>query len=610
MKYNKILEEILPLVQKPARYIGNEWNSITKESADVTIALAYPDVYEVGISNLGLQILYSIVNDSADFAAERVFAPWPDMEAEMRRRKMPLLTLETKRPVAECDIFGFTLQYEMTFTNILNMLNLADLPLLSRDRNELHPLVIGGGPCAYNPEPLADYFDAFAIGEAEELVLEILSACQSWKEDGSKKKETLLKELASIEGVYVPKFYANVGGYTPNALNGVPPKITKRVMTNFDRVYIPLRPVVSFIEAIHDRCMVEIMRGCTRGCRFCQAGMAYRPFRERSISTIKAAAQRILSQTGYDEISLVSLSSTDHSQVLLLINELVKATKDDKIAVSLPSLRTDRFSIEIAGAVSKVRKTGLTFAPEAGSERLRRVINKGADEEDLLETAKAVWKSGWRRLKLYFMIGLPTEEDNDIQAIIDLAHKVLDTAKEALPRSEFLKVRITVSVSTFVPKAHTPFQWYPMIGLDEIQSKQDLLKNNLRHRQINLKWHNARISTVEGALARGGREMNGVIYSAWKRGCKFDGWDEHFSWSKWKESFRDNGLEIEKKAQTGFKIGEALPWEHISCEVDNDWLIDEYKRSLKGQATPDCRDDSCSLCGVCQDMGIDLERAR
>lgn len=603
------LESILRAVQKPARYIGGEWNSVLKANAETYIALAYPDTYEIGMSNLALQILYEIVNSDTRFAAERVFAPWPDMEAKLRELALPLFTLESNKPVKDFDIFGITLPHEMAYTNILNMLDLSGIPIFARDRNSSYPLVIGGGPGAFNPEPIAAFFDIIAIGDGEALILELLETYNLWKRAG-KDRTNLLEALAKLDGIYVPSFYhRDKRGDVDAALNDNKYPIKKRVLTQFNSVPPPKKPVVPFTEVIHDRCMVEIMRGCTRGCRFCQAGIVYRPFRERAPKEIIEVVKKILNNTGYNEVSLASLSSTDYSQIISLVEGLICDFTDDKVALSLPSMRTDRFSVEIASAIRKVKKTGLTFAPEAGSERMRKVINKGVSETDLLDAALTAFKQGWQHLKLYFMIGLPTETMDDVMAIAELAYKVLDMARENLSKSDYRRINITVSVSSFVPKPHTPFQWETMNGLSEIKAKQDILKNKLKHRQIKLKWHQAEVSLVESALARGGRPLADVIYSAWNKGAKFDSWDEYFSWDKWQAAFRDNGLNLEKYATRELSLTAKLPWDHIDCLIDTDWLRCELKKSREEDETLNCRNNSCSQCGVCRLKGVGLEKA-
>ncbi len=610
MKNINNLNNILMDVQKPGRYIGGEWNSVIKADADIYIALAYPDTYEVGMSNLALQILYETINRHSKFAAERVFAPWPDMESKLREFDIPLFTLESKRPVKECDIFGITLQHELTYTNILNMLDLAGIPLLSSQRDSSYPLVVGGGPGVLNPEPIADFFDIFVIGDAEELVLELLETQRAWKYADGNDKNELLKALAKLDSVYVPSFYpTDKQGYSSAPLNDGSYPVKKRTLTQFNSVPIPTRPVVPFIEVIHDRCMVEIMRGCTRGCRFCQAGIIYRPFRERAPNEIMAAIKDNLDSTGHNEVSLSSLSSTDYSRISSLVKDLTVELRDERVALSLPSMRTDCFSVDIASELRKIKKTGLTFAPEAGSERMRQVINKGVDEDDLMKTALTAFKQGWSRLKLYFMIGLPTETMTDVGAIAELSHKVLSMARENLSKSEYQRLSITVSVSTFVPKPHTPFQWETMISLKEIRARQNLLKEKLRHRRIKFKWHQAEVSLVEGALARGDRRLADVILSAWRLGAKFDSWDEYFSWEKWQLAFKENGLVLEEYAARKFSVTDKLPWDHIDCLIDKDWLISELEKSHDEDETMNCRNSECSQCGVCKFKGIGLEKA-
>jgi len=608
--FNKRLESILRDVQKPARYTGGEWNSQSDYKAEANIVLAYPDTYEIGMSNMALQILYEIVNNTSDFAAERVFAPWPDMEAKLREARLPLFTLESNRPVNEFDIFGITIPHEMAYTNILNMLDLCGIPVRALERDSSYPLVVGGGPGAFNPEPIAEFFDVFAIGDGEELILEILNEQNIMKSRGGDKK-SLLKALAKLDGIYIPSLYqVDAQGYVNSSIGDSNYPIRKRVLSNFDSVPLPQRPIVPSTEVVHDRCMVEIMRGCTRGCRFCQAGIIYRPFRERSPKKIINGVKTILNNTGYNEVSLASLSSTDYSEIVSLVKGLTGEFGGDKVALSLPSMRTDRFSVDIASELRKVRKTGLTLAPEAGSARMRKVINKGVTEADLMDATLTAFKQGWQRLKLYFMIGLPSETINDVDAIAELVYKVLDNASNQLEKSIYRRLSVTVSVSTFVPKPHTPFQWAKMNGLSEIRAKQGVLKNKLKHRQVKFKWHQAEVSLVEAALARGDRALADVIYSAWRLGSKFDSWDDYFSWDNWQAAFAENGLELEEYATREFSVKEKLPWDHIDSLVDKEWMADELIRSRRADETFNCRDNTCSQCGICLLKGVGLERAK
>ncbi|MDP1809190.1 MAG: TIGR03960 family B12-binding radical SAM protein [Actinomycetota bacterium] len=601
------LQPLLPKVRRPGRYIGGELNQVVKKEAGVRIALAFPDVYEVGMSNLGLQILYEVINDLPDFGCERVFAPWPDMEAQMRQTRTPLTALESARPISEFDLIGFSLQYELTFTNVLNMIELAGLPLLAAERAGL-PIVIAGGPCAFNPEPMALFFDAVFIGEAEEAIVEIMESVREFKEEHGRNadRNKLLAALSRIDGVYVPGLYSWTGGYPLVSQDGAPATVKRRVITDFDKAPIPKRPLVPFLETVHDRCVIEIMRGCTRGCRFCQAGVIYRPARERAAATIGAAAKTQIKNTGYEEISLASLSATDHSEITAALQEVREIGFSPAWRVSLPSMRTDKFSVEIAEKIAGARKTGLTFAPEAGTDRLRRVINKGLTEEDALNAAKKAFSSGWTRIKLYFMIGLPTETDEDVSAIALLINKILEAARLDLGAKAAKRLKIAVSVSSFVPKAHSPFQWATMITPKEIAGRQALLRGDLRSRQVELKWHEAASSQVEAALARGGREMAPVIAKAYELGARFDGWSDHFSFETWRRAGVEAGIDIDQAAKRKIEPDDALPWDHIDCGVTKAWLAKEYERSLDEIETVDCRSGSCSQCGVCKD-GIKME---
>ncbi|MDD3653835.1 MAG: TIGR03960 family B12-binding radical SAM protein [Desulfotomaculaceae bacterium] len=606
----ELLDQILPLVQKPARYTGGEWNAVRKDwsEIDLKVAFAFPDVYEVGMSHLGLQILYSIVNNRNDALMERVFAPWPDMEDKMREHKIPLFTLESYRPVRDFDVIAFTLQYELSFTNILNMLELAGLPLRASQRGDEYPLVIAGGPCSFNPETLASFIDLFVIGEGEEAIGDFLDDFRNARIRKLSKKD-FLREVVRVPGIYVPSLY-RVEYLDDGAIrkvepigDGIPKRVNKRVVRNLDKAPFPTRPLVPSTEIVHDRIMIEVLRGCTRGCRFCQAGVIYRPVREKRPETVRRQAAELVRRTGYDEISLTSLSTSDYSPIRSVSKALIDDHADRGVGVSLPSLRVDNFSVQLAKEVQKVRRSSLTFAPEAGTQRLRDVINKGVTEEDLMAAVGVAFQEGWQAIKLYFMIGLPTETVEDLDGIVHLAREVLARGRKAgVPRG---RLRVTVSVSSFVPKAHTPFQWEPQAPMEDLKEKQAYLTGKLRDRGIVVNYHDAGMSFIEAVFARGDRRLCRVLERACALGCKFDGWSEHFRLDRWLEAFRQSELDPVWYACRRYDYESVLPWAHISAGVSMRFLAKEHRRALVGETTDDCRAGSCTGCGLCSALEVE-----
>lgn len=607
------IEKILPLVQKPARYSGGELGSITKNKEDVFIrfAFCFPDLYEVGMSHLGMKILYGLYNTQPDTWCERVFAPDLDMEKQMRENDIPLFALESREPIKEFDFIGFTLQYEMCYTTTLHMLELAGVPLLAADRDENHPLIIAGGPCTCNPEPLADFFDIFILGEGEEVNLEINDLYREHKKKGYNKKAFLL-DAAKIEGVYVPAFYdvtyfedGKVKAITPN--EDVPATVRKRIVLDLDKMYYPDNFVVPFTDIVHDRASAEIFRGCIRGCRFCQAGFIYRPVREKSVDTIDKQSHALCQNTGYEEFSLASLSTSDYTQLEALLPRLLEWAEKEQVNISLPSLRVDGFSEDLAKRLNVLRRSGLTFAPEAGTQRLRDAINKNLSEQEILETARRAFSGGWTQVKLYFMNGLPTETIEDIEGIASLGQKVVNVYYNTPDRTKGKGVTVSISVSCFVPKPFTPFQWEPQDTMEELEQKQRHLLASLTTRKISLSWHDAKTSFTEAIFARGDRRLGKALLEANRRGFNLDAWDEHFDFDAWMDVFKTVGLDPAFYANRRRDYDEVFPWDHLDYGVSKAFLQRENEKAHASTTTPNCR-EKCSGCGAtCFKGGICVE---
>ena len=612
------LDAFLTKVTKPSRYIGTEWNAIHKEHTEdrVTFALAFPDVYEVGMSHLGTRILYHTLNDRSDVVAERVFTPWDDMAEEMRKRDIPLFALESRSPVRSFDMIGFTLQYELSYTNILQMLHLAGIPFRASDRDASHPLIVGGGPCAFNVEPLAPFFDIVHLGESEQVIHQMMDVFKQWRSEGSNDRAILLAAMSRLQGVYIPSFYEaeyNEDG-TMKELKKThmlaQDKIAKAVIADLDTAAFPTHPIVPFMEIVHDRMMLEVFRGCTRGCRFCQAGMIYRPVRERSLDELIRQTEELIEATGYDEISLTSLNTSDYSCIQDLVSHLAGKYGPEGIAISLPSSRVDSFSIQLLQEIQKTRKTGLTLAPEAGTQRMRDVINKNVSEEDYLSAVRDAFRAGWTGIKLYFMIGLPTETDEDIAGIADLANKAVSIYHEV--QKEFpgrrKPLRITVSVANFVPKPGTPFQWEAQDMVDTLKRKHRQLIELIKNKAIKLNWHDADVSFLEAVFSRGDRRLADVLETAWMLGCRFDGWTEMYRHDLWMKAFADLDLDPQFYANRIRTENELLPWDHLDAGVDKEFLLLERENAIHEKTTPDCRFTSCLLCGVCQKLPVSIQQ--
>lgn len=603
------IEKHLLSVQKPSRYIGGEVGSIIKDKSKVNVrfAFCFPDTYDIGMSHLGMKILYSLTNMRENYWCERVFAPSEDFETIMRENDIPLYALESLDPIRDFDFIGFTMQYELSYTNVLNMLNLAGIPVFAKDRTEeLTQIVVAGGPCVCNPEPLADFFDLFILGEGEEVNLELMDLYFEMKKQGASRLDFLHK-AAQIEGIYVPRFYKF--SYKDDgtilkveATDGAPAIVRKRIIRDLDKVFYPDNFVVPFTEIVQDRVSVEVLRGCIRGCRFCQAGFIYRPFREKNVDTVVKEAKCLCENTGYDEVSLASLSTSDHSDIDLMLTELINYTAQEKINLSLPSLRMDNFSESLLEKIKRVRKSGLTFAAEGGTQRLRDVINKNITEEEIMNTCRIAFEGGYATVKLYFMMGLPTETDEDIVGIAELAQRVVDLFYSIENRPKGKGVQVSVSCATFVPKPFTPFEFEPQDTREMIEHKQKLLVSAIKSKKIRVSWHDSNVSILEAVLAKGDRRLCDVIYTAWKNGCKFDSWSEHYKFDKWIEAFEKCGIDPAFYANRRFDYDEILPWDHLDYLVSKDFFIRENKRAHESKTTPHCR-KRCSGCGVNKKVG-------
>lgn len=599
----KRLEQLLLTLQKPGRYSGGEINQVVKDktSVDVRFAFCFPDTYEIGMSHLGMKILYSLFNEREDIWCERVFAPWVDAQKLMRDENIPLYALESRDSIRDFDFVGFTLQYELSYTNVLSMLDLGGIPLKSADRDDTYPIIVAGGPCTCNAEPLADFIDIFFLGEGEKVDLEVIDLYKKNKKNGGSKQD-FLRAAAQIKGVYVPSLYEfsyNDDGTVKElvAKCDAPLTIEKRIEENLDQSYYPDRFVVPFIEVVHDRAVQEVFRGCIRGCRFCQAGYIYRPVREKSAETVNRQARAICKNTGYDEMSLSSLSTSDYTQLEPMLDEMLSWTECDKISLSLPSLRIDNFSEDLMQKINRLKKSGLTFAPEAGTQRLRDVINKNVTEDDILGTCATAFRGGYTAVKLYFMMGLPTETDEDIVGIAELAQKIVDLYYQMPEKPKGKAVNVSISVANFVPKPHTPFQFEPQITREEMMRRQALLKDSIKSKKITFNYHENKTSFLEGVFARGDRRLGAVIEAAFKKGCCFDGWDECFDLDKWLEAFSDCGVDPAFYANRTRPYDEITPWDHLDYLITKQFLIRENMAAHNGVTTPNCR-EKCAGCGI------------
>ncbi len=597
------LEKILPLVQKPGRYIGGELNSVEKDpgSVDIRYAFCFPDTYEIGMSHLGIKILYYLVNQREDAYCERVFAPWLDMEEQMKRVGLPLFTLETGTPLNEFDLIGFTLQYEMSFTTCLSMLALGGVPVLAKDRHGLKNLVIGGGPCACNPEPLADFFDLFLLGDGEEVTMDLLDLYKEYKQSGASKEE-FLRAASHIAGVYVPSLY-EVAYHEDGTIRSVSPVgdapavVKKRVVADLDTAFYPDRFPVPYIDIVHDRAVEEIYRGCIRGCRFCQAGFIYRPIREKSVDTINAQARALCESTGYDEVSVISLSTSDYTGIQPLLSEMADWTAGQKINIALPSLRIDTFSEELVEKLNLIRRSGLTFAPEAGSQRMRDVINKNITEDDIMKSVRIAFRSGYSTVKLYFMLGLPYETMEDIDAIVALGKQVVDAYYEDPDRPKGRHLTVNVSASPFVPKPFTPFQWEPQDTKASIEEKQARIHELADHTRLHVSSHKSDTIYLEAVFARGDRRLGKVLLKAFEKGCHFDSWENCFDYEKWQEAFAECGVDPDFYSARRRSYEEILPWDHLDHGPSKEFLIRENEKAKEAATTPHCR-LQCSNCGA------------
>jgi radical SAM family uncharacterized protein len=592
------------MVEKPSRYIGGELNEVVKnpEAVDIRFAFCFPDVYEVGMSHLGMRILYHTINQREDTYCERVFAPWPDMEEQLRKNNIPLYALETKDPITNFDFLGFTLQYEMSYTNILNMIDMAGITIRAEERGEDEPLIMAGGPCAYNPESLSGIVDFFEIGEGEEMMDDVLEVYARYKKDKWNKK-AFLREISHIRGIYVPSLYdvkynedGTIQEFKPK-YEDVPAKVQKRIIADFDKVEFPDKFIVPYTDIVHDRIVLETFRGCTNGCRFCQAGMLYRPVREKSRETLVRQARELVNSSGYQEVSLSSLSTCDYSDIQGLIHDLMEEHSENKVAIALPSIRVDAFSVDLIKEIQKVKKTGLTFAPEAGSQRMRDIINKGLTEEKILEAARSAFEAGWSNLKLYFMIGLPYEEIEDCKAIGELANKIQDQYFSVPKEVRNRGLRVTVSTSILIPKPFTPFQWAPMERSRMVNDKINAVRDSINSRSIYYNYHSEKTAYMEALFARGDRRIGEVLIKAFEKGAKFDGWTEHFNFEIWKEAINECNIDEEYYLYRERSYDEILPWDFIDIGVNREYLVEENEKAKRAELTQNCR-KGCTGCGI------------